>query len=463
MKRIIHILASALLASVISACGGGGGGSSVADGGIGGTGISSGSISAIGSIVVNGTTFDIESAEITVNGDDAMRSALKVGYVVRVDGDLDEGVSDTVRFEADLIGEVDGNTIPPGESVGTLRVLQQTVVITARTVLNGFDSPDRDTIAAGDRVLVSGFRDSQGRLVATHLELAPAETDDQIVGRVTSSGSTSFQINGLKINSNSGPDEGDRVLVRGNYNPDSDQFNADAPIEELPDLVEAGTDIELEGIVDRFAGESDFDVNGITVDASNARIVDESGTETTFRKDAEIEVEGTFDASGTLIADRVEVELEDNVEVVARVANTPQAGGPVEFFHDGSNFNLTVDVTDKTRLRDKRDTNRVENFSVADLIAGDWVELDAFEDGEGKVTALKIERFTPDDDEMIELEGLVDSENDPFIEVLGMTFDTAGLEFDFDTIEPGHTVKMEWDPLTSFVQPMPIEDIENED
>ncbi|MDZ7828711.1 MAG: hypothetical protein U5K33_04215 [Halofilum sp. (in: g-proteobacteria)] len=118
MKRIVNLLSGALLGMAVASCGGGG--STLAEGGIGGTGISSGSISAFGSIVVNGTKFDVDAAEITVNGDPAMQSALDIGYVVRVDGDLDDGVAETVRFDANLIGEVDSAPQPDGPNEWTL-------------------------------------------------------------------------------------------------------------------------------------------------------------------------------------------------------------------------------------------------------------------------------------------------------------------------------------------------------
>lgn len=464
-----HHLIPALLLLMTAGCGGsgggdggGGGGGTVTDGGIGGTGISSGSISAFGSIVVNGTTFDVNAAEITINGDpNGIQDGLEIGYVVRVEGDLDDGIADKVRFEADLIGEVDANGIPSGDTVGTLTVMQQTVVITPTTVLKGVDNPD--TIAASTRVLVSGFRDSKERLVATHLERAPAATTDQIVGRVDATGTTAFGINGLTIESNSEPDENDLVRVRGDYDPNREAFRATPPIEELSGRFEPGTDIELEGIVDRFNGESDFDVNGVTVDATGATLVGEADTPATLRQDAEVEIEGRFDNRGIVIADRVEVEVEDNVEVVAQVANDPGAGDPVQFFNANGMFELTVAVTNKTRLRDQRDDNSVENFAVADLAMGDWVELDAFEDASGNVTALKIERFTPDEDETVVVEGLVDSTNDPFIDVLGMTFDTSGTDLRFSTIASGDAVELEWDASTRFDQPMPVDDLEKED
>ena len=67
LKRFITILCSILLTVSCNSSGGGGG--KVAGGGIGGSGvISSGRITAFGSVEVNGTEFDTSNAEIIVNG-----------------------------------------------------------------------------------------------------------------------------------------------------------------------------------------------------------------------------------------------------------------------------------------------------------------------------------------------------------------------------------------------------------
>jgi len=469
MKRMLQTVLGALLGAAIASCGGGG--NTVAEGGIGGTGISSGSISAFGSIVVNGTKFDVDAAAITVNGDpNSTQDDLDIGYVVRVDADLDDGVAEEVRFEADLIGEVDANAIASGEAVGTLTVMQQTVEITPTTVLAKIDGPD--TIAPSDRVLVSGFRDSSDTLVATHIELAPSESNDQIVGEVDSSSDIDFEINGLVINSNAAPDVGDMVLVRGDYAPSSNEFNPSPPIEELKSLVRAGAEIELEGIVDSFTNQDAFTVGGIQVDASGVNDSDVINGPVT--PGAEVEVEGIFDGAGVLVAERVEVEFEENTEIVARVANDPAAGGPVQFFNANGTPELSVAVTDKTRLRDNSD-NPVENFSVADLAMGDWVELDGFEDDGGSVTALKIERFDPDTDaEDASVEGIVDEVMPGMnrLTILGLDFDTENAGFDgvanLSEIKEGDVVEVEWtdtDPTgpATVTLPIAVEEVELEE
>lgn len=453
MNRLPHLLLGAVLGAALAACGGAG--NTVAEGGIGGTGISSGSISAFSSIVVNGTKFDVNAAEITVNGRPAMQGDLDVGYVVRVDGDLTNRVADSVQFEANVIGEVDSNASLAGEDVGTLVAAQQTVRVTATTVLDGVDTPDQ--ILVGDRVLVSGFRNSSGELVATHVQVGPSD-GDQVVGRVTPVDATRFRIGNLVVVSNANVDAGDRVLVRGQYDPTVPELRPDS-VEIVEDLVVGGTEIELESIVNIFFSNANFEIDGIPVDASEAEIVDEAGNPAPngIKQDVEVEVEGVFNAFGLLVAERVEVELEDDVEIVAQVVNDPDQDGPVQFFLDGTPW-VTVNVTDKTELRDKS-IQDVVNFGVADLAQNDWVEVDASEDPvTGEVTALKIERIDPET--TVAVEGTLDSL--PSFSILGMTFDTGSA--DLTGIAEGDIVEVTWSASATFIQPdMPVDSVEKED
>ena len=72
----------------------------------------------------------------------------------------------------------------------------------------------------------------------------------------------------------------------------------------------SGGFIEQSGLVSGFVSTSDFRVNGLRVDASNARF--EKGTATNLRNGAFVEVKGAQNASGTLVASKVEFESGDD-------------------------------------------------------------------------------------------------------------------------------------------------------
>ena len=102
MKRWIHGILAMMLAVALASCGGGGGG--LADGGIGGTGISRGSVTSFGSIVVNGQRFDTASAGFELDGLTDTEQALRIGYVTRVEADFDDATARTVHFTPDVVG-----------------------------------------------------------------------------------------------------------------------------------------------------------------------------------------------------------------------------------------------------------------------------------------------------------------------------------------------------------------------
>ena len=92
-KLMTWIAASATLA--IAACGGGGssggiGGTGGGGGGIGGTGVAYGTITAFGSVWVNGVRFDTSAATFKLDDSNVRQDDLRVGMVVRVDGSIAE-------------------------------------------------------------------------------------------------------------------------------------------------------------------------------------------------------------------------------------------------------------------------------------------------------------------------------------------------------------------------------------
>ncbi len=170
----------------------------IAGGGIGGTGIiSSGTITAFGSIVVNGTEFDTTNAAIIRNGveigvgDEIVLDNLDIGRVVTVEGtgDLDDisavavrvTYNDNVRGPVESIHDIDAGT-------KEIVVLGQIVIINVVTKLKGTEF---DTMAQNDVVEVSGLVDDTGATRATFLE----KTGEFVPGSNLVVGVTGFILN----------------------------------------------------------------------------------------------------------------------------------------------------------------------------------------------------------------------------------------------------------------------------
>ncbi len=138
----------------------------LAEGGIGGTGISSGPINGFGSIIVNGVHFDLSEAEIFAADVAVAEEVLQPGMVVTVYGDMDEngttGRASRVDFSFDLIAYVD--------DIATDRLAfvaqGQRVLLDELTVVEGRLLAD---LTLGDRVYVSGLKNSSGELLARYI------------------------------------------------------------------------------------------------------------------------------------------------------------------------------------------------------------------------------------------------------------------------------------------------------
>ena len=110
----------------------------MAGGGIGGTGvISSGTITAFGSIVVNGTEFDTSNAAIVFNGEELgvgdviARDSLDIGRVVTVEG---TGNLDAITAVADRVTYSD-NVRGPVESIDNIDATTREIVVLGQIVI----------------------------------------------------------------------------------------------------------------------------------------------------------------------------------------------------------------------------------------------------------------------------------------------------------------------------------------
>jgi hypothetical protein len=131
---------------------GGGGGDALAGGGVGGTGItvsSVGTATGIGSVIVNGSTYDTTAAEVFVDnasmgfGNQALVQSISVGMVVRVEGRLTSDgstIADRVLFSNELRG--------PVESIDELDALSKQAVILGQKIVMDDRTVFRDTDAA---------------------------------------------------------------------------------------------------------------------------------------------------------------------------------------------------------------------------------------------------------------------------------------------------------------------------
>ena len=449
-------------AALLVACGGSGGGTTGAsDGGSGsggsgsggsgsgggpvggidarGSAVSVGTISGFGSVIVNGVRFDTSGATFTIDDEAGSESDLAVGQVVLITGEIDEdeatGTADTVSFDDAVEGPISEiDTVND-----TLIVLGQTVVVDGGTSFDDDIEPGSILgLAVGDIVEVSGFYLADGRILATYIELESPGDDFEVTGLVSNlnSGALTFEINDLVVDysgamledfPNGAPENDQIVEAEGStLGPDGELVATSVEFESDEDVfgdLDDGDDVEIEGPITRFSSPTDFDVNGLAI-TTNASTEYEDGSAADLALDRRVEVEGSVNADGVIVAEEIEFELEADLEFAGNVEATSADSITL--------LGVTIRVTAKTRFDDQGTAND-RTFSIADVTVGDFLEIDAYDDGNGLV-ADSVER--EDDFGEDRVSGPVTEVDQPEFTVNGVTVRTdANTEYEADDLE----------------------------
>ena len=430
----------AALPALLLGCGGGGGGGNGDGGGDGGGNdgggpgggidrggvtISQGPINGFGSVIVNGVRYSTTGANITIDDQPGTESDLRAGQVVRVDGTVDStgtaGTARSISFNDDVEGPIQG--IDP--AAGRLVVLGQTVQIGRATSFDDSISPrSLDGLAVGDRIEVSGLVNADGRIAATRIErkLPSATVEVKGAASAVDNSTRRLSINLLTVDysaaqlNNFGggaPVNGDLVEAHGSL--DVAGVLIATRLERRSTSLGGTSDdsADLEGLVTRFTSIADFDVAGQRV-TTTATTVYEDGSAADVMLGANIEVEGGFASDASLVAARIEFRRESDIEVSA----------PVDSVDVGTRSLVVLGVTVRTnaltRYEDHSDAD-LPRFGLADLRAGDYVEVSAYQDASALVASL-LER--DDADDRIEVEGQAGAVAAPDFTIAGIRITT---------------------------------------
>jgi hypothetical protein len=405
-----------------------------AEGGIGGTGVSDGSVSGFGSVFVNGVEFETGAATILIDGQSSNETALHIGQYVTVEGQFNPPVAERITYVETLKGPVD--------SINPLRVMGQTVLINNGTVFSNMTDVAID-LAPGDEVEVSGPRQSNGDIVAGYFEkLTSAPQRYTVIGAASNVGATNFHINRLRVNiQNSGIQNGQIVRIKGltgTYIPDTgnnlSEIDADSAETYQPYTGDDELEAEIEGFITSFTSATDFAINDIPVDAVNA--IYEQGSAADLGLDVEIEVEGYFNALGILVAEKIILEKESEIILYGDVTATTNDSLIL--------MGLTVLVNTETQMEDES-TADVQYFDLGDINTGNQLEVRAYQDA-GSIIASRVERNDPDTEAFIQGPVDVGSIDDvgTSLSVLGVTLDTEAPTTSFEDTDDSSLTETEF-------------------
>jgi len=198
-RLLIGVFLLTLVSISLSACGGTG--TDLAGGGSSGTGVSTGSITGFGSVVMNGVHFltdsEVAPGFLTMkmfmgmdNSTMMDRELFRVGMVVSIH----HGANDNSAQQIDYQDNLQGPITAKDSGANSITVLGQTVVVA-----------DPADFALNDIVEVSGFADSAGRIRASYIARVPCSmmmgmctaSEFEVKGYVSDLSSSSFRLGPL--------------------------------------------------------------------------------------------------------------------------------------------------------------------------------------------------------------------------------------------------------------------------
>ena len=378
--------------AMLTACGGGGDQTAA-------TGTTSGVITGFGSIIVNGVHYDVDSADVSIDGVSSAQDLLAVGDVVVLQGSSvnADGVTGTATAVS-ANDELEGYVLDLSglsADVGTINVMGQTVTITLDTVFEGDDAAvlTIGDLSVNDVVEVSGFSDGNGGILATRLETKDSlDNDIEIKGLISNldAGAFTFTIGSLIVDYSAATevtsliDNGLLVEVKTDSVLTGDLASgfvmaaSKVEIEEVDDIDgDEGDEIEVQGLisgVDQVA--ETFVFNGLTIGFAE---LDDDFDPSTLVDGMLITVEGHIDAAGNFVFDEIEEDHASDDEVEGTVSAITEATITV----DVNGVETTFSVTNDTRMIDEQDEGviPVRFFSLADVAVGDFVEVKFYVDG----------------------------------------------------------------------------------
>lgn len=419
INQLTKVAGAVAIVLGLSACGGGSGGGSSASGTAGTASV--GTITGFGSVFVNGVEFQTNSTSITIDGVPANESNLAVGMVAELRGSSSgtSGVATSINISDELEGIVQSNSIPPAGNSGTLMIMGQSVTVDVNTL---FESKVAgilgiDQIVAGNIVEVSGYSDGTGTVFATRIEVKAATLADylashpngiEVKGLVSNlnTGAQTFDLGSLTVSYAGAIVDNDVNLAKDLYVEVKSTAGIDgtgvlvASKVELQDGGEKGhhgndgEDFEIKGTISTAFDGTGFGMDGTSVIVgSNTEV--EGGTTGALLAGVMVEVSGTFDAAGNLVADKVSFENEGDLERNGTIADINLTGvnsGTITL-QDGS----VITVTNSTIMKDSRDNGMMPDprFNLQALAIGNFVELNLFTDATGNLVAVKLKREDP--------------------------------------------------------------------
>lgn len=396
-----------------------------------GTQLSNGPINRFGSVVIDGSEYATTAASVTLDGLIGSTASLRVGQIALLTGTPARGTAAGTASSLVVTTKLVGPVTALDLAAATVTVLGQTVRITGDTSVGAGVAPtDPAGLLYGQIVAVDGYRTSGG-LIASRFDAAAGTPLLRISGRVSQLNGTAqtFDIGGTTVNYLGvvgglppAVSNGSYVIASGSSVGGTATLNA-TQVASQPEAIagRSGSGGALHGAVTRFATAADFDVAGQPVSTSSATAYS-GGLAADLGGDAELQIAGQYDATGTLAATLVTFvpatpfRLVGSVDRIDTTARTFTVAG------------VALAVADASRW-DDRSSAASRTFTYGELRTGDWLEVRGAATGAAAASARVVERRVAPVAALIELQDVVAGLADPALTLAGVAVDTRGATF----------------------------------
>lgn len=481
-----YALALAVIGAIATACNSGGNSNNdkKTPAGFKHTGV----ITGFGSVYVNGVKYETDAAEaedggicttsmpmtcsvpVTVEGQKGSMDDLDIGMVITLEGHVNEdgttGVATHISYSDELEGVVSAVNIA-ADGTGTLTVMGQTVKVSATTTFESkVDAVTAmNLIVSGNIVEVSGYSDGTGTIVATRVEVKKAawEAGDEIeVKGVISelnetegpgmSSTKTFMLGMLMVHYFvEDTTTVEHKLANGLYvkvtstEPPVNNMLKASKVEIEGDGKkgvdgEEGDEFELEGVVSTVSSASEFVLNGQIVLINNDTEF-ENGSAAAITVDTKLEVEGTLNADGKLVAEEIEFRHESSIEIQAALQAIDTTAGTITVLGQTVIVNsLTTMINEICTASWPSTCTPAHDFSLSKLVVGDQVKLHIAMDN-GKLVATKLETSDTDDETRVELKGPVSAVSGTQVTIAGVKVE-LGVLLGTTTVVVGDELKV---------------------
>lgn len=417
--------------------------------GIEGTGdilASTGSVTAFGSVWVNGIRFDTENTTVLVGDTVASEDDIQPGMVVQISGSTDatgHAYARTIVLDHRIRGPITG-IIQLGVPYSEIQVLGQTVIVPEDVAL---EDVTIGSLSVGQNIVVSGLTQSDGRILATRIDPIQTTLSVDVEGVVQSVDGMQYRLtlgalevdysNALLEEITGAPVPGQRLEIEGILAPGPSAVLTASRVrlkEEVGHVV-PGSRLAREGVIEHFVSPHSFMLQGLRVEASNSTFT--RGRVDQLGNGVRVIAQGRVNAEGVLLANKIELLLPSETRFSGTVESTAPQSRQLTVLGTTFNSDLLTAFEDLSPQYNRR-------IGLSDINRGDSVEVfGRFIDNQWVATRIRRRDGTGD---LSEFRGPVgEILSDTTLLVMGVMVDVStatGAEL-VTELRPGDFVKVE--------------------